>query len=174
MPRVRPGCTRPADMSRFSHACFGHLFCIFPSSFLFFVFFSLSNFCFKVCFFSELPFSVLRSLVSPSCFYFFFGSSMVDYSVVRVACPLIAFFFAHLGCLLESVEGECLERVGFFIGVDCPYTSILSSLFPLVSHFARVARLLKMSEVRSSDLEMGLSSSYDRVISEATSISTPL
>ena len=58
--------------------------------------------------------------------------------------------------------------------MDCPYTSILSSLFPLVSHFARVARLLKMSEVRSSDLEMGLSSSYDRVISEATSISTPL
>ena len=56
---------------------------------------------------------------------------MVDYSVVRVACPSIAFFFAHLGCLLESVEGECLERVSFFVGVDCPYTSILSSLFPL-------------------------------------------
>ena len=166
MPRVRPGCTCPADMSRFSHACFGHLFCIFPSSFLFFVFFSLSNFCFKVCFFSELPFSVLRSLVSPSCFCFFFGSSMVDYFVVRVAYPSIAFFFAYLGCLLKSVEGECLKRVSFFVGVDCPYTFVLFSLFPLFSHSAGVAKLLKMSKVRSSDLEMGLSSSDDRMILE--------
>ena len=98
---------------------------------------------------------------------------MIDYSAIRVACPLIAFFFAHLGCLLESLEGECLERVSFFARADYPYISILSSLFPLVSHSAGVARLLKMSEVRSSDLEMGLSSPNDRMISEATSISTP-
>ena len=98
---------------------------------------------------------------------------MVDYFVVRVACPLIAFFFAHLGCLLESVEGECLERVSFFVGVDCPYTSVLFSLFPLISRSAGVARLLKMFEVRSSDLETGLSSSDDCMISKATSVSTP-
>ena len=98
---------------------------------------------------------------------------MVDYSTVRVACPSITFFFAYLGCLLESVEGECLERVSFFIGVDCPYTSVLSLLFPLVSRSVGVARLLKMSEVRSGDIEMGLSSFDDREILEATSVSTP-
>nr|POF15773.1 hypothetical protein CFP56_17980 [Quercus suber] len=97
---------------------------------------------------------------------------MADYSASRVDCPSIAFIFAHLGCILESVEGECLKRVSFFVGEDCPYTSILSSLFPLVSHFAEVARLLKMYEVRSSDLKTGLSSSDDHVISEATSVST--
>ena len=86
---------------------------------------------------------------------------------------MVAFFFAHLGCLLEFVEGECLERISFFVGEDCSYTFVISSLFPLVSHFAWVARLLKMSEVRSSDLEMGLSSSDDRMVSKATSVSTP-
>ena len=98
---------------------------------------------------------------------------MVDYSAVRVDCPSMPFFFACLGCLLESVEGECLKWVSLFVGEDCPYKSILSSLFPLVSHSAKVARLVKMFEVRSSDLEMGLSSSNDRVIFEATSPSTP-
>ena len=147
-----------------------HFSLLFPFLFIF----SLFSFHSRVCFFSDLFFSVLRSLVSPLCSYFFFGSSMVDYSVVRVACPSIAFFFAHLGCLLESVEGECLERVSFFVGLDCPYTSVLSSLFPLVSRSAGVARLLKMFEVRSSDLKMGLSSSDDRMISKATFVSPPI
>ena len=98
---------------------------------------------------------------------------MVDYSVIRVDCPSVAFFFAHLGCLLESVEGECLKRVSFFVGENCPYTSVLSLLFPLVSRSVWVARLLKMSEVRSSELETVLSLSDDRVILEATSVSTP-
>ncbi|XP_065618227.1 receptor-like protein EIX2 [Quercus suber] len=40
-------------------------------------------------------------------------------------------------------------------------------------HSAKVARSLKMSKVRSSDMETGLSLSDDRVISEATSPSTP-
>ena len=60
-------------------------------------------------------------------------------------------------------------RVNSFVREDCPYTFVLSSLFPLVSHSAKVARLLKMSEVRSNDLEMGLSSSNDHVVSGATS-----
>ena len=76
---------------------------------------------------------------------------MVDYSAVRVIGPSIAFFFAHLGSLLESIKGECLERISFFVGEDCPYTYVISSLFPLVSYSARVARSLKMSKVRSSD-----------------------
>jgi len=58
---------------------------------------------------------------------------MVDYSAVRVNCPSIAFFFAHLGSLLDSIEGECLERISFFVGEDCSYTFVLSLLSPLVS-----------------------------------------
>ena len=51
------------------------------------------------------------------------------------------------------------------MGEDCSYRFVISSLFPLVSHSVKVAWLLKMSlEVRSSELEMGLSSFDDRVI----------
>ena len=98
---------------------------------------------------------------------------MVDYSAVRVIGPSIAFFFAHLGSLLESIKGEWLERISFFVGEDCPYTYVISSLFPLVSYSARVARSLKMSALRSNDLEMGLSLTDDRVVSEAIFVSTP-
>ena len=98
---------------------------------------------------------------------------MVDYSSVRVDCPSLAFLFTRLGCLLELVEGECLKWVNFFVGEDCPYKFVLFSLFPLVSHSTKVARSLKVSEVRSSDLETRLSSSDDHVISETTSPSTP-
>ncbi|KAL0002261.1 hypothetical protein SO802_016042 [Lithocarpus litseifolius] len=98
---------------------------------------------------------------------------MVGYSSVRVDCPSKAFLFACLGCLLEVVEGECLKWVSFFVGEDYLYRFVLSSLFPLVSRSARVARSLKIfGEVRSSELEMGLSSSDDRVIPEVTSPST--
>ena len=98
---------------------------------------------------------------------------MVDYFAIRVICPSISFFFAHLGSLLESVEGESLERISFFVGEDYPYTTILSSLFPLVSHSTRVARSLKMSKVRYSDLEMRLSLSNDRMVSYSTYVSIP-
>ena len=98
---------------------------------------------------------------------------MVDYSFVRFDCPSIAFLFTHLGCLLESVKEGCLDWVSLFVREDYPYEPILSFLFPLVSHSAKVARSLKMSEVRSSDLEIGLSLSDNHVISEATSSSTP-
>ena len=99
---------------------------------------------------------------------------MVDYSFVRVDCPSISFLFARLGCLLEIVEGKCLKRVSLFVGEDCLYRFTLSSLFPLASCSARVARSLKMSgEVRSSELEMGLSLSDNHKIPEVTSPSTP-
>ena len=99
---------------------------------------------------------------------------MVDYYAVKANFPSIAFFFAHLGSLLEFVEGECLEKISSFVGKDCPYTSVFSSLFPLVSHFTEVARLLRMSKVRSSDLETGLSSSDDCVVLRATSFLPPI
>lgn len=98
---------------------------------------------------------------------------MEDYSSVRVGCPLVAFLFAHLGCLLEFIEGECLKWASLFVGEDCSYSFVLYLLFPLVSHSAKVARSLKMFEVRSSELETGLSSSDDHVISKVTSPSTP-
>ena len=71
------------------------------------------------------------------------------------------------------MEEGCLDWVSLFMREDCPYEPILSLLFLLVSHSAKVARSLKMSEVRSSDLETGLSSSNNRVTLEATSPSTP-
>ena len=99
---------------------------------------------------------------------------MVDYSFVRVDCPSISFPFAHLGCLLEIVEGECLKGVSLFMGEDCPYRFGLSSLFLLASCSARVARSLKMfGEVMSSELETGLSSSDNCEIPKVTSPSTP-
>ena len=101
-------------------------------------------------------------------------SSMVDYSFVRVDCPLISFLFAHLGYLLEIVEGERLKGVSLFVGEDCPYRFFLSSLFPLVSCSARVTRFLKMSgEVSSSELETGLSSFDNCEVPKVTSPSTP-
>ena len=98
---------------------------------------------------------------------------MVDYSSIRVDCPSVAFLFARLGCLLKAVEGECRNWVNIFAGEDCPHKFVLSSLFLMVSHSVRAARSLKMSEVRSSELETRLSSSDDRVIPEVTSPSTP-
>ena len=137
----------------------------------FFCIFSLFSFHPRVCLSFKLPFSMLGPLVSPSCSRFFSCSSMVDYSAVRVGFPLIAFLFACQGCLLEFVEEECLKWVSLFMGEDSLDKFVLSSLFPLVSHSTKVARLLKMSEVRSSDLETGLSSFDDHMISEAASYS---
>ena len=99
---------------------------------------------------------------------------MVDYSFVKVNCPLVAFLFACLGCLLEVVEREYLKWVSFFVGEDYPYRFAISFLFPLVSCLAKVAKLLKMSrEVTSSELETGLSSSDDHVFPKVTFPSTP-
>ena len=75
--------------------------------------------------FFELSFSVLHFLVSSSCSSFFFCSSMVDYSFVKVDCPSVSFPFAHLGCLLEIVEGKHLKRVSVFVGEDCQYRFVL-------------------------------------------------
>jgi len=170
-------CTTKMCLSCERVSVFPHMFwpLVFHFSLLFpFLYiFSLFSFCSRVCFFSKLLFYILHFLVSASCNFFFSDSSMVDYSAIRVNFPSIAFFFTHLGSLLESVEGECLERISFFVGEDCLYTSILSSLFPPISHSARVARSLKISKVRSSNLETVLSLLYDRMVSEATFVSTP-
>nr|POF23092.1 hypothetical protein CFP56_54306 [Quercus suber] len=59
----------------------------------------------------------------------------------------------------------------FAIRADSP--SIAFFFAHLVSHSAEVARLLRMFEVRSRNLETGLSSSDDCVVLGATSVSTP-
>ena len=96
---------------------------------------------------------------------------MVDYSTVRADYPSITFFFTHLGSLLESIEGERLERISSFEGLSVYFYPFFLISFRSCSD--KVARLLRMSEVRSSDLEIGLSSFDDHVVSEATSVSTP-
>ena len=85
---------------------------------------------------------------------------MVDSLEVRIACPSISFLFARLGGSLGTYpflenfvfEGNCLSVV-------------LGDLLPLLRQslnwFEGLARRELMSEVRSSDLETGLSSNGD-------------
>ena len=161
-------CRRFSIFLRMFWPLISHFSLLFP----FFCVSSLFSFHSRVCFSFKLPFSILRSLVNSLCFCFFSSSSMVNYSSVRSNCPSIAFLFTRLGCLLEFVEEGCLDWVSLFVREDYPYEAVLSLLFPLISHSAKVARSLKMSEVRFSDLETGLSSFDDRVILGATYLST--
>ena len=90
------------------------------------------------------------------------------------------FFKLSFSVLRSLVSSSCSSlfsyssMVGYsFVRVDCPSISFLFSLFPLVSCSARVARSLKMSrEVRSSELETGLSSSDNRKMLKVSSPST--
>ena len=103
----------------------------------------------------------------PSVFY----TSMVDSLEVRIACPSISFLFARLeGSLgvfpyLENFvfEGNCLSVV-------------LGDLLPLLRQslnwFEGLVRREVMSEVRSSELEIGLSSNGDPVEGDIA-VSTP-
>ena len=52
---------------------------------------------------------------------------MVDYSFVRVDCPLISFLFAHIGRLLKVVGGECLKGLVF----SWERTVLIGLSFPL-------------------------------------------
>lgn len=100
---------------------------------------------------------------------------MVDYSLVRLDFPLVSFFFARLCGLLEVV-GKKHPRVGLFIEKHCPYRFVLLFLFPLVYRSVGIAQSLIMSredEVRSSELETGLSLSKDHRVLEVTSSSSP-
>ena len=85
---------------------------------------------------------------------------MVSNSEVRVACPSISFFFAHLGAAL-SVFGDFLPLVGDFIFTSCGLSVVLGDLSPIlgqsIAWFEDETR--RMSKVRSSELETRLSSS---------------
>ena len=100
---------------------------------------------------------------------------MVDYSMVRLDYSLISFFFAHLSSLLEVV-GRQRPKVGLFVGRDCSFRFALRIFFPLVNRSMWFAQPLIMSgegEVRSSELETGLSLFEDHKALKVTSSSTP-
>ena len=91
---------------------------------------------------------------------------MVDYYDIRCTSPSIAFFFACLTAFLGSPSGHC-PRVGNFVLGNSSLELVLVSLYPLLRQsldwFGTVCEVLRRermgSKIRSSDLEIGLSSS---------------
>ena len=85
---------------------------------------------------------------------------MVSGSEVRVVCPSVSFFFAHLGAAL-GVSGDFLPLVEDFIFVGCGLSLVIGELSLILDQslawFEGETR--RMVEVRSSELEIGLSSS---------------
>ena len=85
---------------------------------------------------------------------------MVSGSEVRVICPSVSFFFARLGVAL-GVSGDFLPLVGDFVFAGCGLSVVIGELSPILGQslawFEGETR--RMAEVRSSELETGLSSS---------------
>ena len=85
---------------------------------------------------------------------------MVSGSEVRVICPSVSFFFARLGVAL-GLSGDFLPLVGDFIFVGCGLSVVIGELSLILGQsltwFKGETR--RMAEVRSSELETGLSSS---------------
>ena len=92
---------------------------------------------------------------------------MVDFSYIRKEAPSVSFFFARLGVFLES-SGRHRPQVGLFLPRDYgAFRLVLTSLFPLIHH-SLIPHHLEMttieyrdSDIRSSKLETGLSSSSE-------------
>ena len=98
---------------------------------------------------------------------------MVNDSEVRVACPSVSFFFARLGAAL-GVSGDFLPLVGDFVFTGCGLSAALGELSPILSQSIAwfEGETKRMSEVRSNELETGLSSSGGPVEGD-TAISAP-
>ena len=98
---------------------------------------------------------------------------MVSGSEVRVVCPSVSFFFAHLRAAL-GVFGDFLPLVGDFIFVGCGLSLVIGELSPILGQslawFEGETR--RMAEVRSSELETGLSSSGSPKMGD-TAVSAP-
>ena len=94
-----------------------------------------------------------------------FPPLMVDFDFIKKEIPSISFLFARLGVFLKS-SGGCCPHIGLFVPQDCgAFRPILISLYPLIHH-SLIAHHLEMtaieyrdSDIRSSELETGLSSS---------------
>ena len=87
---------------------------------------------------------------------------MVSGSEVRATCPSVSFFFARLGAAL-GVSDDFLPLVGDFIFVGCGLSLVIGELSSILGQslawFKGETR--RMAEVRSSELETGLSSNGD-------------
>ena len=92
---------------------------------------------------------------------------MVNSSEVRVACPSVSFFFARLGASLGA-SYAFLPLVGNFVFEGSSLGVVLGDLFPLLCRSidwfeGLVSERVAIFEVKSSELEIGLSSSDDPV-----------
>ena len=130
----------------------GTIFFPFPSSFY-------SNIC--------LPFLFCLRMEIRTLFLFGF---MFENSEVRQHCPSFSFLFARLGASLGSFYTHCPPIEGF-VSRDNSLGFVLADLFPLLHQSVNWSEKLVsgrgvMSEVRSSELETGLSSSDDPIEAE--------
>ena len=98
---------------------------------------------------------------------------MVSASEVWVACPSVSFFFARLGVAL-GVSGDFFPLVRDYLFEGCGLSVVLGELSPIlgqsIAWFEGETR--RMSEVRSSELDTGLSSS-DGPVEGDTAVSIP-
>ena len=87
---------------------------------------------------------------------------MVSGFEVRVACPSVYFFCAHLGVAL-GVSGDFLPLVEDFIFAGCGLSVVLGELSPILGQSIAwfEGETKRMLEVRSNELGIGLSSSGD-------------
>ena len=87
---------------------------------------------------------------------------MVSGSEVKAICPSVSFFFACLGAAL-GVSGDFLPFVRDFIFSGCSLSLVIGELSPILGQsltwFKEENR--RMVEVRSSEMETGLSFSGD-------------
>ena len=113
---------------------------------------------------------------------------MIDFDFIRQECPSISIFIARLGVFLEYSSGR-RPQVGLFVSCFTTFKSILLSLYPLIRH-SLIKHHLEMTtveyrenDVRSSELETGLSSNAESLCKEvdmavskfpSSSSSTPL
>ena len=92
---------------------------------------------------------------------------MVSNSKVRVVCPSVSFLFAHLEASLDTSRAF-LPLVENFVFEGSRLGVVLGELFSMLSQSINwfeglVGKRERMFEVRSSELEIGLSSSDDPV-----------
>ena len=90
---------------------------------------------------------------------------MVDFDFIRKEAPSISFFFARLGVFLESSGGRH-PQVGLFVPQNYgAFRPVLIGLYPLLRrslithHLEMTAIEYRDSDIRSNELETGLSSS---------------
>ena len=104
---------------------------------------------------------------------------MVGFEFFSQECPSISFFFARLRVFLEYSSGRC-PQVGFFVLNFTALKPILFSLYPLIVH-SLIKHHLEMTtieyredDVRSSELETGLSSNTESLCKAVDTVASKL